>query len=245
MTVELPDRPVRLVLLDIEGTTTPIAFVYDVLFPFARTHLSDWCHRFQHSPEFEDVARRLADEHRADRARGEAVPEWRDDVLASVEAYATWLMDRDRKSPALKLLQGLVWEQGYQAGALRGQVYPDVPEAIRQWRAGGCLVAIYSSGSALAQRRLFESTAYGDLAPLLAGFFDTTVGSKLSAESYGRIAAELGVPAAAALFISDVTAELHAAREAGCQTALSVRPGNRPQPDAYLFPVVRSLTDIA
>lgn len=249
MSARLPDKPVRLVLLDIEGTTTPIAFVYDVLFPFARTHVAAWCRTALHSPEFADVAERMKAEHEADRQRAEPVPEWHDadapGLLASVEAYALWLMDRDRKSPALKLLQGLIWEQGYQAGALRGQVYQDVPDAIRQWRANGCLVAIYSSGSVLAQRRLFESTAYGDLTALLAGFFDTASGSKLAASSYARIAASLGVAPAETLFISDVTAELHAAREAGCQTVLSVRPGNRLQADAYLFTSISKLTAIA
>lgn len=248
MSVQLSDTPVRLVLLDIEGTTTPIAFVHDVLFPFARLHLSEWCRAFQRSPEFDEVVQRLATEQRADRSHGETIPEWRTDdarqVLASVEAYALWLMDRNRKSPGLKLLQGLIWEQGYQAGALRGQVYADVPGAIRHWCATGRIVAIYSSGSALAQRRLFESTAYGDLTPLLAGFFDTSAGSKLSAASYARITASLGVTPAETLFVSDVTAELHAAREAGCQVVLSVRPGNGLQSDAHLFPSISSLADI-
>lgn len=248
MSARLPDRPVRLVLLDIEGTTTPIAFVYDVLFPFARTHLTVWCRGALHTPEFADVAERMRAEHRADRLSAEAAPEWHDadasQTLASVEGYAVWLMDRDRKSPALKLLQGLIWEQGYQAGTLRGQVYPDVPEAIHRWRANACLVAIYSSGSALAQRRLFESTPSGDLTVSLAGFFDTADGSKLSAASYTRIATSLGVTPGETLFVSDVTAELHAAREAGCQAVLSVRPGNRPQADADRFPIIRSLAEI-
>lgn len=248
MSVQLSDTPVRLVLLDIEGTTTPIAFVHEVLFPFARLHLPAWCRAFQHTPEFDDVVRLLADEHQTDRARGEDVPDWRtDDVsrtLASVEAYALWLMDRDRKSPGLKLLQGLIWEQGYQVGALRGQVYPDVPDAIRHWSATGRLVAIYSSGSELAQRRLFESTAYGDLTALVAGFFDTGVGSKMSPTSYTRITTSLGVAPDETLFISDATSELRAARDAGCQTALSVRSGNNPQPDAHLFTSISSLTDI-
>ena len=139
--------------------------------------------------------------------------------------YLTWLMDRDRKSPGLKELQGQIWEAGYQAGVLHGQVFPDVPAAIRRWRALGLAVAIYSSGSVLAQRRLFESTREGDLTPLFSGFFDTAVGAKVSAGSYTTIAARLNCAPRQVLFISDVTAELRAARDAGMQVLLSIRLG--------------------
>ena len=115
-----------------------------------------------------EVRRLLAREHADDLARGEAVPDGALDSSDAIAPYVTWLMDRDRKSPGLKLLQGQIWEAGYRAGELRGQVYPDVPPAIRRWRAAGLRVAIYSSGSELAQRRLFESTEHGDLTPLLS-----------------------------------------------------------------------------
>ena len=141
-------------------------------------------------------------------------------------------MDRDRKSPALKALQGYIWEWGYLSGELRGQVFPDVPRAIERWRAEGRDVAIYSSGSVLAQRRLFESLPEGDLTPLIVGFFDTAVGAKTSAESYATICRELKRTPGEVLFISDVTKELAAARAAGLQVRLSIRPGNPPQPDA-------------
>ena len=153
-------------------------------------------------------------------------------------------MDRDRKSPGLKLLQGLIWEAGYRAGELRGQVYPDVPPAIRRWRAAGLRVAIYSSGSELAQRRLFESTEHGDLTPLLSGFFDTGVGAKVASDSYARIAAALDVPPAAILFVSDVTRELTAAREAGLQVVLSIRPGNSAQPGSEAFERIESFDEL-
>jgi enolase-phosphatase E1 len=159
-------------------------------------------------------------------------------------AYAHWLMDQDRKSSALKRLQGLVWERGYQAGELRGQIYPDVAPAIERWHGDGLAVAIYSSGSALAQRRLFESTPAGDLTAFLSGFFDTAVGHKISSESYTRIAALLRLRPAEMLFVSDVVTELRAARHAGCQVALSVRPGNPPQPDASGFTAVKSFDEI-
>jgi len=236
------------VLLDIEGTTTPIAFVHDVLFPFARDHLMAWCADFSGSTSYLEVHRRLAAEHANDRLRGESVPEWRTDTpnlaVESLVAYARWLMDRDCKSPGLKLLQGFIWEQGYRAGILHGDVFPDVPEAIRRWRDAGLSVAIYSSGSELAQRLLFASTRHGDLTPLITGFFDTSVGSKLSSDSYARIVSALGDAAPHALFASDVAAELSAAADAGCQTLLVVRPGNGQQPDADRFETVHAFSEI-
>jgi enolase-phosphatase E1 len=231
---------VKAVLLDIEGTTTPIAFVYGVLFPFARAHLTEFIAAHAGSPAVSDLTRVLRAEHAADQSPGEPPPPW----SAGVATYALWLMDRDRKSPGLKGLQGLVWEEGYQAGQLQGQVFPDVPAAIRRWRQAGLDVAIYSSGSELAQRRLFESTEHGDLAPLLSGFFDTAVGAKTSAESYARVAKALGCEPRQVLFISDVTAELVAARTAGLQTRLSIRPGNPPQPGAESFESVTTFETV-
>jgi enolase-phosphatase E1 len=154
-------------------------------------------------------------------------------------------MDRDRKSPALKRWQGLIWEEGYQAGLLHGEVYPDVAPAIRRWRASGIDVAIYSSGSELAQRRLFASTAEGDLTPLFSGFFDTAVGPKVEAASYRRIVSALAHEPASTLFVSDVTRELRAAEAAGCQTRLCVRPGNAIQPDADRYASVTSFAAIS
>jgi enolase-phosphatase E1 len=236
MSIHLVASGVRAVLLDIEGTTTPISFVHEVLFPYARARLAEYLGDKRDSRGVSDVLRRLADEHAESCARGEQPPpppllhqhatKW----LDSAVDYAEWLMDRDRKSPGLKLLQGLIWERGYQAGALKGDVFADVPAAIRRWRDAGLRIAIYSSGSELAQRRLFESTEHGNLTPLISGFFDTAVGPKTSPASYSKIAAALEVDPAAILFVSDVTAELDAARAAGLQVALSLRPGNAPQP---------------
>lgn len=243
--IPLGARGIGCVLLDIEGTTTPISFVHEVLFPFAREHLDVYVRAARDSPEFGEAVGRLSTEHAQDVARGESPPAWRaDNVDAWLAAYVEWLMDRDRKSPGLKLLQGQVWERGYQAGILRGQVFADVPVAIRRWRSSGIDVAIYSSGSELAQRRLFESTEHGDLTPLITAFFDTGVGAKISDESYRRIARTLGRDAASVLFVSDVTAELAAARQAGLQVLLSLRPGNAPQPDAAEYEAVQSLEEI-
>lgn len=153
-------------------------------------------------------------------------------------------MDRDRKSQGLKLLQGLIWERGYRDGALHGDVYDDVPDAMRRWHCEGVTIAIYSSGSELAQRLLFGSTAHGDLTPFITAFFDTRVGVKTSPESYRAIAKQLRLAERDIVFISDVTSELRAAQAAGLQVLLSIRPGNAPQPDASQFEKVETLRSV-
>jgi enolase-phosphatase E1 len=218
----------RAILLDIEGTTTPIAFVYDVLFPYARTHFRAYLHDH---PDADPVAL-LNRERAAEPAASHAPPP------GDVGAYVEWLMDRDRKSPGLKALQGLVWQRGYREGMLKGEVFPDVPPALERWRKDGIKTAIYSSGSVLAQRLLFSTTRFGDLTLLLSGFFDTSSGIKTSSESYQRIAAALECPATEMLFVSDVVAELAAARAVGCDTRLCIRPENAP---VDLEPFVRAV----
>lgn len=218
------------ILLDIEGTTTPIAFVYDVLFPFARTHA--------HEHLDEAAARALRVEYDADASRGLAVPSWSSGPLA----YVHWLMDQDRKSTALKALQGKIWQEGYRTGELRGEVFHDVPVALERWARSGIDVRIYSSGSVLAQKLLFSTTRYGDLTRFLKGFFDTTTGPKTEAESYLTIASAFGRPTQEILFFSDVTRELDAATSAGMQVRLSLRPGNPEQP-ANRYKSVSSLLE--
>jgi enolase-phosphatase E1 len=246
--IDLRGRGHRALLLDIEGTTTPIAFVHGVLFPYARRRVREYLEGARHRPEFAEMSARLAVEHAEDLARGESVRPWQtgDDetAISAMADYALWLMDRDRKSPALKLLQGQIWEAGYQAGELRGDVFPDVAPALRRWRAAGLPVAIYSSGSELAQRRLFGSTPDDDLTPLLTGFFDTRMGAKTEAASYRAIASELGLDPTVVLFVSDVTQELDAARAAGLGVVLSLRPGNPPQPRSEMFEAIRSFDEL-
>jgi len=237
----LIDPPgIRALLLDVEGTTTSVSFVYEVLFPYARAHLDEAVREAARDPGLRADVARLEDERRQETAAD--APIWRsasgEEVRASATAYALWLMDRDRKSTALKSLQGRIWERGYETGALRGHVYPDVRPALERWRRQGRTVAIFSSGSVLAQRLLFAHSLEGDLRPLLAGHFDTTTGAKREAASYRRIAETLGVAPEATLFVSDVTAELDAARAAGLRTALCVRG---PEPVAAEgHPVVRT-----
>jgi enolase-phosphatase E1 len=184
-------------LLDIEGTTTPIAFVTDRLFPYARARLVSF----------------LSREGRADEAPA---------LLAE--------MDRDSKSTALKALQGRIWEDGYRSGELTGTVFDDVPRAFARWHSVGTAIAIFSSGSVLAQQWLFRRSSAGDLTPFIAHYFDTEVGPKRDPASYARIAATVALPPSSITFVSDVVAELDAARAAGMQTIMSLRPGNHPQP---------------
>jgi enolase-phosphatase E1 len=207
------------ILLDIEGTTTPITFVYDVLFPFVRRHLDAWLPA--------DVSG-LQSEYQEDVRRGQDPPAW----SVPPKAYVEWLMDHDRKSTALKKLQGEIWLEGYQKGELHGEVFPDVPPALERWRAEGHDARIFSSGSILAQRLLFSSTRAGNLTRFLNGYFDTTTGPKNEPASYVAIARAFGRPSSEILFISDVTRELDAARTAGMRTLLCVRPGNHPQPES-------------
>ncbi len=246
--IRLAERGIQAVLLDIEGTTTPLAFVHEVLVPYARAHLAGWLDRAAGTPVLSALTRRFAEEHTADRRTGEKVPPWApdepDDGRASLEAYAGWLMDCDRKSPALKALQGLMWEQGYQAGALRGQVFDDVPVALRRWQQQGRTVAIFSSGSELAQRRLFESTSAGDLTPAISRYFDTAIGPKRDPASYARIADALRLEPRGILFVSDVVDELSAAEAAGQHTVLCRRPGNPPQAGSERFTIVRTFDEI-
>ena len=201
-------RPPRIVLTDVEGTTTPIAFVRDVLFPFARARMAEFLAAHAAEPavaaELEEVAR---------LAPGQP----------PLAALLGW-MDQDAKVTPLKALQGLIWAEGYRTGAIKGAIYPDVPPALRAWAAAGIGLAVYSSGSVEAQRLIFGYSEAGDLTPLLGGYFDTKIGGKREAASYTRIAAGLGVAAGEVLFLSDVVAELDAAAACGMRTTQLVRP---------------------
>jgi len=166
--------------------------------------------------------------------RAEHAAETSPPPMASVAAYVRWLIDHDRKSTGLKSLQGKIWEEGYRAGDLRGEVYPDVPPALARWREQGKEIAIFSSGSVQAQRNLFATTPAGDLTRFIRAYFDTTTGPKTAVHSYRTIAAALQRSPSEMLFLSDVGAELDAALAAGMQTALCVRaPGSTPPPGGH------------
>lgn len=212
--------PVRAVVMDIEGTTTSIAFVLDVLYPYARERMPDFVRRRRGEPEVS----RIMDEIR------EIGGVWNDEAV--VVRLCEWMAE-DRKVSPLKELQGLIWEEGYRRGELVSHLYPDVAPALRDWHARGIRLYIYSSGSAHAQRQIYGHTVDGDLSPLLSGYFDTRMGGKREAGSYRRLAEAIGLPPGALLFLSDVREELDAAREAGWQTVWLVRSGLPPLAAAH------------
>jgi enolase-phosphatase E1 len=204
MTKKKRDMPLKAILLDIEGTTSSISFVADELFPYARRHLAAYV---ENHPE-------------------ESAP-----ILAEVpgnDPIATLLewIDEDRKATPLKTLQGLIWARGYADGELKGHVYPDTPEAMRRWKAAEVPIYIYSSGSIAAQKLIFGHSIAGDLTSLLSGYFDTTTGSKRERESYAKIASAIGVAPGDLLFVSDIRAEVDAARDAGLRALLIDRDGD-------------------
>ena len=247
---------IEVVLLDIEGTTTPISFVHDVLFPYARARVSSYLEaNVPSDPEIRQILEdlqlelpasgfQLAPDDPVSVARNSpraATSEPRD---ADIVAYVHWLMDRDRKSGPLKALQGRIWEQGYATGALKGEVYPDVGDAFVRWTTAGVRIAIFSSGSVLAQKLLFANSTSGDLSRFLSAHFDTGVGAKGEAGSYRRIAEAVAVTPSRVLFISDVIKELDAARDAGIQTLLCVRPP-APSPASSTHRVIEDFGRIA
>jgi enolase-phosphatase E1 len=225
-------REARAILLDIEGTTTPVDFVYQTLFPYARQRLKQFITEHQDDADVRSDITSLREQRDADVRNNLAPPVWRDDsVEAEIESAATYvhsLMDQDRKAPALKSLQGKIWEAGYRAGELRGEIYADVPPAFARWRAQERSISIFSSGSVLAQKLIFGHSTAGDLTGFIRAYFDTTTGAKQQTESYQRIAAALEWPSPEILFLSDALAELDAAQLAGMQTALCARPGSKP-----------------
>jgi enolase-phosphatase E1 len=227
------DSRVQLILLDIEGTTTPVDFVYKTLFPYASRKLESFLRQHFQEQETQSLIAELLGQHRRDESDGLAPPVWKHDSdearLRSSITYAQWLMARDSKCPPLKALQGKIWREGYERRELRGEVYADVPRAFARWGRQGREICIYSSGSVLAQQLLFRSVGAGDLTPHISSFFDTRIGAKTESESYRKIAASLRRPPEELLFISDALKEIEAAQAAGMQTVLCVRDGSAPR----------------
>jgi 2,3-diketo-5-methylthio-1-phosphopentane phosphatase len=237
----------KLYLLDVEGTVAPMSLVTEQLFPYARTRFAEFLQRKRDDEAVRADLVLLAEENSADKSAGiprlgqvrdaaqVAAPRFRLDAMV----YLMWLMDRDRKSTALKSLQGKIWKAGFESGELKGTLFEDVPDALKQWSATG-QVAIYSSGSVDAQKLLFRYSIFGDLTPLIAGYFDTRTGPKMESASYTAIASAMSVAPDEARFFSDSVRELDAAREAGCDTRLLIRDGNAPVADAHGHAVLES-----
>lgn len=204
---------IRAILTDIEGTTSSIDFVKDVLFPYARKHLPAYVETHTDEAEVQHWLHEAAKEAGIMEAtRGEII-----DLLIR------WI-DEDRKSTALKALQGLIWREGYESGAYVSHMYPEVAARLHAWHEQGMQLYVYSSGSVPAQKLLFGFSENGDLTPLFSGYFDTQTGHKRETESYRRIADAIGLPASQILFLSDIREELDAAREAGMRTTQLIRP---------------------
>jgi len=231
------------IVLDIEGTVAPIAFVHDVLFPHARHALEDF---LLHHGSSEHVQECL--EQAALDAGASSLSEWCPYLWHSPEAVAWVLpvlhkwMDANEKKTGLKALQGLIWALGYHDGTLRAPLFPDVQPALTEWIRHGLSVSIYSSGSIAAQKLFFSHTTQGDLTPLLTSYFDTTSGHKQDVASYRKIRTSLSNDEGKQLFFSDVPAELDAAKEAGWATTLVIRPGNALVTNPT-HPVIRSLAE--
>ena len=212
----------RGILLDVEGTTSSISFVYDVLFTHAKAQVGEYLAANATDPLVRAAAAGITAtsglptvDLGTAAGRGQV-------ALAAID-----LMNRDVKDTSLKALQGMIWRSGFESGSLVAHVFDDVPPALAQWADAGLDVRIYSSGSIEAQKLFFGHTAAGDLTPHLRGHYDTTTGPKREAASYAAIAADMGLEPRQILFVSDVGAELDAARQAGMATALALRPGNR------------------
>jgi enolase-phosphatase E1 len=209
----------KAILTDIEGTTSSLSFVKDVLFPYARERMAEFIR--QHAQEA--AVRKELEEVRRLSGKNLSEPE-------VIEQLIRWI-DEDKKITPLKSLQGMIWEDGYKKGAFKGHMYEDAVRHLKQWKQAGIRLYVFSSGSVQAQKLLFAHTEYGDLTPLFSGYFDTTIGNKREADSYRKIAVAIGTPPGDILFLSDIREELDAARAAGMQVTWLVRDGI-PDPNA-------------
>lgn len=238
-----PTQNPSVILLDVEGTTTPISFVYDTLFPYARAHMEEFLKQHKDDADLHRDIEILAAENRAEASS--SVPIIPPNATApDCSAYLFWLMDQDRKSPALKSIQGKIWEAGYARGELKSVVFPDVPTAFKRWHDQSRRIAIYSSGSVLAQKLLFRHTHAGNLAPWITAYFDTAVGAKSDRNSYSKIAQALDAHPEKILFFSDAPPELDAAASAGLAVRLAKRPGNREVSQVH-HPIVSSFDELS
>jgi enolase-phosphatase E1 len=221
---------IRAIVTDIEGTTSSLSFVKEVLFPYARAHIAEFVRAHRDEPA---VAALL------EEARVEAGKPGDDEAL--IAALIGWI-DADRKIGPLKALQGMIWERGYRDGDFTGHVYPDALDNLRRWQQQGIRLYVYSSGSVQAQKLLFGYTGYGDLTPLFSGYFDTRIGAKRDPAAYRAIQAAIGIDPGEILFLSDIREELDAARAAGMATCWLVRDGPLERDAAH--PPVRDFNQI-
>ncbi len=234
---------VRGILLDIEGTTSSISFVHDVMFPYVLQRLDAFLHERWQCADLQATCQQIAQDAAGRVGQSDASGQL-DPVQIAAEVRQ--LMAGDVKATGLKALQGLIWEGGFHSGELVAHVYPDVLPAIERWRQAGIDVRIYSSGSIAAQKLFFGHVANrGDCLSLFSGHYDTTSGGKKESDSYARIADDWQLAPTSILFVSDIAGELQAAQQAGLQTRASVRPGNAPLPDSLQVIRIGSFEEIA
>lgn len=217
---------IKAIITDIEGTTSSLSFVKEVLFPYARAHVADFVRT--HADEL--AVKALLDE--VSQIVGQPL-----DTEQTIAQLIEWI-DTDKKITPLKSLQGLIWEAGYQQGDFNGHIYSDAADNLKKWHDQGLALYVYSSGSVYAQKLLFAHTEFGDLTPLFSGYFDTHIGGKQQAESYQHIAEAIGLPADQLLFLSDISEELNAAKTAGFTTIQLTRDGcleNQTHPQVSSF----------
>ncbi|XP_034663153.1 enolase-phosphatase E1 isoform X1 [Drosophila subobscura] len=226
------DRVAKVVLVDIEGTTTSISFVHDVLFPYAKNNVKKFlAEGWESSSEIKQIVQELQQVPQyVEYTSTFRVPPTEMDVQI-IAGFVRYLIDKDLKVTPLKTLQGLIWQQGYETGELRGHVFEDVPGAFAAWREAGLRIAVYSSGSVAAQKLIFKYSIAGDLLTHLSAHFDTHVGHKQETQSYVNIAKSLGEDPRNILFLTDIPGEAAAARAAGLQAIMLQRPGNAPLTD--------------
>lgn len=267
----MPQTPIHHVVLDIEGTTCPVEYVSEVLFPYAAHHLAGFLATYGHDPNVATLVKQVKEAWKQDtdpsaqalrQCEADTHQEAMDhqssasiqassqtasphDDLERVVVYLQWLIQQDRKLPALKELQGLIWEDGYRSGLLQGPLFADVAPALKRWHAAGLILSVYSSGSRKAQQLLYQYSNAGDLRPLFKHWFDTKIGSKLEPNSYEQICKHLASPPADVLFISDSLAELQAASHAGLMVLHSDRSQHpNPTQDTGGFSSIRSFSNL-
>ncbi|SEQ98107.1 enolase-phosphatase E1 [Amphritea atlantica] len=222
---------IKAILTDIEGTTTDINFVHKVLFPYAYDHLAGYLR----GHEQDEIVQSVLEDARAELGQPEA------DLETLIRAFLGWI-EQDKKVTALKTLQGLIWVAGYEQQDFTGHLYDDAYEYLQKWQQQGLKLYVFSSGSVKAQKLLFGYSDFGDLTPLFGGYYDTTTGHKREATAYRAIAADIGLPAAEILFLSDIKEELDAAREAGMATTLLARDQLPAQSDHTVVQTFQQIT---
>lgn len=235
----------RGILLDIEGTTSSISFVFEVMFPYVRRELAGFLKSRWSEPATQDTVEKIArDAGHAGAAAwlGAAKDDAAKQALVAAEVISQ--MDRDLKATGLKALQGLIWDAGFRSGQMKSHLYPDVLPALKAWKSAGRDLRIYSSGSIQAQKLFFGHTESGDLLSLFSGHYDTTIGSKREAPSYAAIAKDWGLAPSEILFLSDVPSELAAAKASGLQVGLAIRPGNAAAPPGHGYPSLESFAEV-